>query len=62
MNPVPERPVPILIGELNRYRDEYGTRGRADFDIHAIDFGARRFEVFARLGELDVTEIPHVPL
>jgi alkanesulfonate monooxygenase SsuD/methylene tetrahydromethanopterin reductase-like flavin-dependent oxidoreductase (luciferase family) len=50
-----------LIGELNRYRDEYGTRGRADFEIHAIDFAAASLDDFQRLRDLGVTEVPHIP-
>ncbi len=93
MNPVPERPVPILIGghatpalrraarigdgwlsansdvaslsqiiaELNRFRSEYGSLDRPDFEIHAIDFAASSVADFQRLRDLGVTEVPHIP-
>jgi probable F420-dependent oxidoreductase len=93
MNPVPARPVPIMIGghaapalkraarigdgwlsansdhatlarlidELNAYRREYGTAGREDFEIHAIDSFARGVADFQRLEALGVTEAPLVP-
>jgi probable F420-dependent oxidoreductase len=88
MNPVPETPVPILIGghaapalkraarlgdgwisansdydslakllgELKRYRQEYGTADRTDFEVHVIDSAASTVADFQRLAQLGATE------
>lgn len=50
-----------MISGLHRFRAEYGTLDRADFEIHAIDFAASSLDDFRRLRDLGVTEIPHVP-
>ena len=89
MNPVPDRPVPILfgghshaalrraarlcdgwisanadtdtlkglIGRLNAQREQYGTLGRPDFEIHVMDVTASTADDFRRLGDLGVTDI-----
>jgi len=93
MNPVPDKPVPILIGghaapalkraarlgdgwvsansdfeslskligELNRYRKEYGTADRKDFEIHVIDSYAHGIADFRRLEALGATEAALIP-
>ncbi|MDY0066779.1 MAG: TIGR03619 family F420-dependent LLM class oxidoreductase [Steroidobacteraceae bacterium] len=45
-----------LIAELNRYRKEYGTADRQDFEIHVIDSNARTAADFERLEGLGATE------
>lgn len=44
-----------LIGELNAQRAEYGTLGRADYEIHGIDFSARTRDDFRRMRDLGYT-------
>jgi probable F420-dependent oxidoreductase len=93
MNPVPPKPVPIiigghskpalsraarlgdgwvsantdfdtlksLIGQLNALRDQYGTRGKADFEIHGLDVAAKTVDDFRRLAEIGVTDACLVP-
>lgn len=93
MSPVPDAPVPILvgghappalrraarsgdgwvsansdyeslakmIGQLQQLRQEYGTAGRDDFEIHAFDMHARKLDDFKRLAELGVTDICVTP-
>ncbi|AMN45588.1 F420-dependent oxidoreductase [Steroidobacter denitrificans] len=45
-----------LIGELNRYRQEYGTADRTDFEVHVNDAAARTVADFRRLAQLGATE------
>lgn len=88
MCPVPDKPVPILIGghakpalaraarigdgwisantdpaslkgmidQLNALRREYGTAGRADFEIHGMDMAAKTPDDFKRSQDLGVTD------
>lgn len=46
-----------MITELQALRREYGTAGRADFEIHAFDKDARGLDDFRRLQDLGVTDI-----
>ena len=50
-----------MICQLNDFRQEFGTAGRADFEIHAYDMHARTLDDFRRLEELGVTDICVTP-
>ena len=50
-----------MIGKLNDFRQEFGTAGRTDFEIHALDMHARTLDDFRRLEELGVTDICVTP-
>jgi probable F420-dependent oxidoreductase len=88
LNPVPDRPVPILYGghseaalaraarlcdgwisanadtellkslidRLNALREQYGTAGRRDFEIHVMDVTASGVDDYRRLSELGATD------
>src|SRR5215472_8551273 len=89
LNPVPDRPVPILygghskaalaraarlcdgwisanadtntleilIGQLNAFRERYGTRQRSDFEIHVMDVTASSIDDYRRLADLGATDV-----
>jgi alkanesulfonate monooxygenase SsuD/methylene tetrahydromethanopterin reductase-like flavin-dependent oxidoreductase (luciferase family) len=46
-----------LIGQLDALRGEFGTRNKADFEIHAFDANARTPDDFKRLRDIGVTDI-----
>lgn len=50
-----------LVAELNVLRAEYGTAGRADYEIHVMDQAASTVADFQRLIELGATDICAVP-
>lgn len=50
-----------LIRELGQYREQYGTAGRKDFEIHVIDSLATRPADYQRLAELGATESALIP-
>jgi len=50
-----------MIAELEALRREYGTDGRADYQIHAFDMHASKLDDFRRLAELGVTDICVTP-
>jgi probable F420-dependent oxidoreductase len=45
-----------LIGQLNKYREEYGTSGRRDFEIHVMDITASGVDDYRRLEEIGATD------
>ena len=89
LNPVPDRPVPILygghskaalvraarlcdgwisanadtgalkamIGQLNALREQFGTLGRPDFEIHVMDVTASTTDDYRRLADLGATDM-----
>ena len=50
-----------MINKLNELRQEFGTAGRTDFEIHAFDMHARTLDDYRRLEELGVTDICVTP-
>ena len=50
-----------LTRELGRYREQYGTAGRKDFEIHVIDSFATRPADYQRLAEIGATEAALIP-
>lgn len=50
-----------LIGQLQAMRREYGSDQRQDFEIQAMDMGARKPDDYRRLQELGVTEALATP-
>jgi probable F420-dependent oxidoreductase len=45
-----------LIGELNEFREQFGTSGRRDFEIHAMDITASVVDDYRRLAEIGATD------
>jgi probable F420-dependent oxidoreductase len=50
-----------LVAELNRLRDEHGTRQNAEFEIHGMPVDAVTADDFKRLRDLGVTDACAVP-
>lgn len=50
-----------MIEELNRYRAEYGTLQRTDFEIHGSIFDSTQVDDFKRMEDIGVTEVAHIP-
>ena len=50
-----------LVAALNALRDEYGTRRRADFEIHGMDITAETPDAYKRVRDLGVTHHINVP-
>lgn len=50
-----------MIGELNKFRKEYGTDNRDDFEIHVSDSGAKTLDDFRLLADMGVTDICVAP-
>jgi alkanesulfonate monooxygenase SsuD/methylene tetrahydromethanopterin reductase-like flavin-dependent oxidoreductase (luciferase family) len=50
-----------LVAELNRLRDEHGTRGKAGFEIHGMPVDANTAADYRRLQDLGVTDACAVP-
>ncbi len=45
-----------LIAQLNEYREQFGTSGRRDFEIHVMDITASGVGDYRRLGEIGATD------
>jgi probable F420-dependent oxidoreductase len=45
-----------LIAQLNEYRDQFGTSGRRDFEIHVMDITASGVDDYRRLEEIGATD------
>jgi probable F420-dependent oxidoreductase len=45
-----------LIAQLNEFREEFGTSGRGDFEIHVMDITASGVDDYRRLEEIDATD------
>jgi probable F420-dependent oxidoreductase len=46
-----------IIATLQGFRQEYGTAGNENFEIHAFDVSARSLDDYRRLADLGVTDI-----
>src|SRR5262249_14736092 len=46
-----------LIGQLNAFRERYGTRQRSDFEIHVMDVTASSIDAYRRLADLGATDV-----
>jgi probable F420-dependent oxidoreductase len=45
-----------LIGQLNEYREQFGTSGRRDFELHVMDVTASGVDDYRRLEEIGATD------
>jgi probable F420-dependent oxidoreductase len=45
-----------LIAELNEFREQFGTSGRPDFEIHVMDITASGVDDYRRLAEIGATD------